>query len=309
MEIQAKDLIIIGGSAAAVSAAIYATRSNLNVAIITKDIGGQIALTDEIGNYPGFSTINGMELVKEFKKHLDFYNIKIEDGVEVVNVGGQSGDFKIEAKNGEKTLEYKSKTVLVATGVRHKRLGIPGEEKFYQKGVSYCANCDGPLFKNKIVAVIGGGNSALESSLMLAGIAKKIYILTINSEMRGEKVMVDKLKKAKNVEFIYNVRILNIIGENMVNAMEYEDLISGKLNKIALDGIFVNIGMIPNSEFLTQVNKDKTGAILVNEKCETNISGLFAAGDVTNILYKQIIVAAGHGATAALSVVDYLNKI
>ena len=304
-----KDLIIIGGSAAAVSAAIYAVRSNLDVCIITRDIGGQIAITNEIGNYPGFSTIGGIELMKEFKKHLDFYNIKIEDGVEVVNVGGQSCDFKIEAKKGEKVLEYKSKIVLAATGVRHKHLGVSGEEKFYQKGVSYCANCDGPLFKNKIVAVIGGGNSALESSLMLAGIAKKIYILTINPEMRGEKVMIDKLEKSKNIEFIYNVRTVNIIGEHMVNALEYEDLKSGKLNKIALDGIFVNIGMIPNSEFLAQVNKDETGAIIVNERCETNIPGLFAAGDVTNILYKQIVIAAGHGATAALSIVDYLNKL
>src|SRR3989344_3037459 len=130
MEISQKDLIIIGGLVAAVSAAISAVRSNFDVCIITRDIGGQIAITNEIGNYPGFSTIGGMELMKEFKKHLDFYNIKIEDGVEVVNVGGQSGDFKIEAKKGEKVLEYKSKTVLAATGVRHKHLGIPGEEKF-----------------------------------------------------------------------------------------------------------------------------------------------------------------------------------
>lgn len=309
MEIPAKDLIIIGGSAAAVSAAIYAVRSNLDICIITKDIGGQIAITNEIGNYPGFSTISGMELTKEFKKHLGFYNIKTEDGIEIMSVGGHSGDFKIEAKKGEKVLEYKSKIVLVATGVRHKHLGVPGEEKFYQKGVSYCANCDGPFFKNKIAAVIGGGNSALESSLMLAGIAKKLYVLTIHSEMRGEKIMIDKLEKSKNVEFIYNARTLNIIGENMVNAMEYEDLKSGKSNKIALDGIFVNIGMIPNSEFLTQVNKDEMGAIIVNEKCETNIPGLFAAGDVTNIPYKQIVIAAGHGAVAALSIVDYLNKI
>ena len=232
----------------------------------------------------------------------------MEDGIEVVNVSGRSGDFKIEAKKGEKFLEYRSGIVLAATGVRHKHLGVPGEEKFYQKGVSYCTNCDGPLFKNKIVAVIGGGNSALESSLMLVGITKRIYILTTNSEMRGEKIMIDKLKKSKNVEFIYNARTSNIIGENMVNALEYEDLKSGKLDKITLDGIFINIGMIPNSEFLAQVNKDKTGAIIVNERCETNIPGLFAAGDVTNILYKQIIIAAGHGAAAALSIVDYFNK-
>lgn len=309
MEISANDLVIIGGSAAAVSAAIYAARSNLDVRIITKDIGGQIAITDEIGNYPGFITIGGMALAKEFRKHLDFYNIRVDDGVEVVSVDGHSGNFKIKAKKGERVVEYKSKIVLVATGVRHKHLGIFGEERFYQKGVSYCANCDGPLFKNKIAAVIGGGNSALESSLMLAGIVKKLYVFTINSEMRGEKVMADKLKKLKNVEFIFNARTLNILGENMVNSMEYEDVKSGKLNKIALDGIFINIGMIPNSEFLAQADKDETGAIIVNEKCETNIPGIFAAGDVTNILYKQIIVAAGHGAAAALSIVNYLNKI
>lgn len=309
METFSKDLIIIGGSAAAISAAIYAARSNLNVQIITKDIGGQIAITNEIGNYPGFSTIGGIELAKEFKKHLDLYNIKTEDGVDVAGVSGQSGDFKIKAKKGEKALEYRSKTILIATGVRHKHLGIPGEEKFYQKGVSYCANCDGPLFKNKITAVVGGGNSAMQSSLMMTGIAKKLYIITINSEMRGERILIDKLAKTSNVQFIYNAETENIIGENMVNALEYKDLKSGKLNKLALDGIFINIGMIPNSEFLTQINKDETGAIIVNERCETNIPGLFAAGDVTNILYKQIVIAAGHGATAALSIVDYLNRI
>lgn len=321
-----KDLIIIGGSAAATATGIYAARRNLDFKIITKDIGGEVATSGEIGNYPGFSEgilahrgkTNGFELAKAFRKHLEFYNVEIEEGVEVKEIKNQKlkiksqgiALFKIGAEKNGNNIEYETKTVIVATGTYPRHLGVPGEKEFYLKGVSYCTTCDGPLFKDKIVAVIGGGNSAMEAAIMLfSGIAKKVYIVNINSELKGEGTLIEKLQKADNVEIISNAATTEIIGNGIVKALKYENTASKEKKRLDLGGIFVHIGMMPNSDFIKNVEKNKFNEIIVNQKCETNIPGLFAAGDVTNIPYKQVVIAAGQGAIAALSATEYLNKL
>lgn len=313
-----KDLIIIGGSAAATAAGIYAARRNLDFKIITKDIGGEVVISGEIGNYPGFSEgipahrgkTNGFELAKAFHKHLEFYNVEIEEGVDVQSIQSVRGvGLEIEARKNNEDTKYRAKTIILATGTHPRHLGAPGEKEFYLKGVSYCTTCDGPLFKDKIVAVIGGGNSAMEAAIMLfSGIAKKVYIVNINSELKGEGVLIEKLRKADNVEIISNAATTKIIGNGIVRAIEYENTASKEKKRLDLDGIFIHIGMTPNSGFIKDAEKNQFGEIIVNQRCETNIPGLFAAGDVTDIPYKQIVIAAGQGAIAALSAVDYLNK-
>lgn len=333
------DLIIIGGSAAATAAGIYAARRGLNFKIITKDFGGEVATSGEIGNWPGISQTDGIILANQFKEHLKFYNVIPEEGVEVEKItkqedpaqnnsvteilgggystphpsdhqqerrtlGGASGTFLIKTKNGN---DYVAKAVIVATGVHPKELNIPGEKEFRNKGVSYCTVCDGPLFSGKITAVIGGGNSALEAGLMLADIASKVYMINKNPDFKGEKILLDKLTAKKNVEIVYNAKTTQITGGQFVEVLKYDQ--AGEY-EFKIDGIFVHIGMIPNSLIVpAEVQKNNFGEIIVNKNCETNMPGLYAAGDVTDVLFKQIVIAAGQGCTALLSAVQYLNKL
>lgn len=319
------DLIIIGGSAAATAAGIYAARRGLNFKIITKDFGGEVATSGEIGNWPGVTRTDGIALASQFKEHLKFYNVVPEEGVEVEKItkqedpaqsnsadhqqkgrtlGGASGTFLIKTKSGK---DYVAKTVIVATGVHPRELNVPGEKEFRNKGVSYCTVCDGPLFSGKVTAVIGGGNSALEAGLMLADIASKVYMINKNPEFKGEKILLDNLVTKKNVEVIYNANTSQIAGEQFVIGLKYDQ--EGQ-HDIKVDGVFVHIGMIPNSNIVPEeVEKNKFGEIMVNKNCETSIPGLYAAGDVTDIPFKQIVIAAGQGTIALLSAVNYLNKL
>lgn len=307
------DLIIIGGSAAAATAGIYAARRGLNFKIITKDFGGEVATSGEIGNWPGDGMTDGITLVEKFRKHLEQYKVDIEEGVEVESIKKQEdGNFLVKTKIGQ---DYNGKTVIVSTGVHPRSLNVLGEREFRNKGVSYCTTCDGPLFNGKIVATVGGGNSALESGLMLADIASKVYMINKNSEFKGDKILLDNLKKKSNVEIVYNAKTTEIFGGNFVTGLKYER--DGKINEIKLDGAFIHIGMIPNSEIVPEeVEKNKFGEIKVNANCETRsigsgqaIPGLYAAGDVTDVPFNQIVIAAGQGCIAALSAVQYLNKI
>lgn len=310
------DLLIIGASAAGCSAAIYAARRKLNFEIITDNIGGEVALSGEVENWPGIKKINGFELANNFAEHARSFDTKINEGWRVKNIEKNDNYFEItvnNAKNEEN--KYQAKSVIVATGIHPRKLGIPGEEEFDRKGVTYCTVCDGPLYKNKTVAVIGGGNSALESAIMMAGIAKKVHLLTIepNTEEKnygfptGENILIDKVKSAPNVEVIYEAKTYEIFGENNVKGLRYRNA-SGE-QEIAVDGVMVHIGMVPNSTFLNEVEKDKFGQIIVDQKCQTSIPGIFAAGDVTNVPYKQIGIAAGQGIVAALASIEYINKL
>ena len=309
------DLIIIGGSAAATSAGIYAARRGLNFKIITKDFGGEVATSGEIGNWPGVPQTDGITLTNQFKEHLKFYNVVPEEGVEVDKIAKQpDGTFLITApKDGSAKIEYKARAVIVATGVHPRELNVPGEKEFRNKGVSYCTVCDGPLFSGKTTAVIGGGNSALEAGLMLADISSKVYIINKNAWFKGEKILLDKLIAKKNVEIVYNAKTTQIVGGppagGFVTGLKYEKEKDVE-REIKVDGIFVHIGMTPNSYIVpAEAQKNNFGEIVVNKNCETNIPGLYAAGDVTDVSFNQIVIAAGQGCIALLSAVQYLNKL
>lgn len=320
------DLIIIGGSAAATAAGIYAVRRNLNFKIISKDFGGEVATSGEVDNYPGVPDTNGLELAEKFKKHLADYEVRPEIGVEVEKIEKlEDGTFCITAKSdgptgmasekleadGEKLnkCDYIAKTVIIATGVHPKELNIAGEKELRNKGLSYCTVCDGPLFPKKTVAIIGGGNSALEAGIMMADIASKVYMINKNPFFKGDQVLIDNLLSKKNVEVVYNVKTSGILGNGFVSGLKYIDQ-TGVEKELKVDGIFIHIGMVPNGGIAPQgVEKTKAGEIVVSKNCETNVPGLFAAGDVTDMPFKQIVIAAGQGTCALLQAVNYLNRM
>ncbi|MDP3764118.1 MAG: FAD-dependent oxidoreductase [bacterium] len=309
------DLIIIGASAAGLSASIYAARRRLNFKIISADVGGEVATSGEIENWPGIIHTDGLELSDRFKEHAKANNVVIEDGKWVSEIklvrpegGKENNCFLISGKNPDGSVfQEKAKSVLVATGVHSRELNISGEKEFRNKGVSYCTVCDGPLFSGQIVATVGGGNSALESAIMLSEIASQVYLINKNSYFKGEQVLIDKVSKNSKIEIVYEAMTSAVLGDSFVSALEYKNK-SGETKKIEVKGIFVHIGQIPNSSFVSGVELDETKQIKVNLRGETNIAGLFAAGDVTNIPYKQIVIAAGQGVSALLSAVDYLNR-
>lgn len=301
------DLIIIGGSAAATTAGVYAARRGLKFKILTKDFGGEVATSGIIENWPGIIHTDGIALSQQFKDHLLANHVVIEEGIIVTAiVKNIDGSFTINA--GEQT--YQTKTVIVATGVHPRRLGVPGEQEYRNKGVTYCTTCDGPLFQGKVTTVIGGGNSALESALMLSEIATQVNVVNKNPQFKGEHVLIEKLLSKPNVNIIYNALTTEIIGEpgGFVTAIKCNDE-SGKSNELKTDGVFIHIGMVPNSGIVPpEVKKNEAGEIIVDANCMTNVPGLYAAGDVTTVSFNQIVVAAGQGCIATLSAVQYLNK-
>lgn len=311
------DLVIIGAAAAGCSAAIYAARRNLNFVVITKDIGGEVALSGEVENWPGQIHTTGIQLAQDFHKHALDYKVKIDEGLIVADIKQEKQHHIVVVKDGngnEKT--YKTKTVLIGTGIHPRELGIPGEAKLKGKGITSCTVCDGPLFKGKVTATIGAGNSALESVLMMAGIAKKVYVITKHPNdpkmqggfPKGEGILINKMKVLSNVEIINNANTTEILGDAFVTGLRYEDAVTKEKKELHVDGVMVHIGMIPNSEFVKCAKKNAQGEVEVDILCRTSCAGVFAAGDITNVPYKQIAIAAGQGVTAALSVIDYLNK-
>lgn len=303
------DLLIVGGSAAGATAAIYARRRNLNFKVISLDFGGEVAKSGVIENYLGFLKIDGIELSAKFKEHLKSVGVEAHLEWEVEEIKKRGNIFKTKTKKRGRTYNFFSKTVLLTTGATPKHLNIPGEKEFYAKGVSYCTVCDGPLFDGKITVTIGGGNSALESAIMLSEIAKQHYLITTNPDMNGDGVLIDKVKKLKNVQIIYNSQTAKILGDSFVTGLDYKDKQSGKSKHLRADGIFIHIGLVPNSQMAFGVKKNKFGEIIVDSFCRTSLPGFFAAGDVTNIPYKQISIAVGQGTCSALAIVDYLNKL
>lgn len=301
------DSIIIGASAAGISSAIYLKRQGLDFLVITKDIGGEMALSGIVENYPGFVKTTGVELTQAFENHLKSYEITpIFD--EVVSLRKENNIFIVKTVNSD---EYYSKTVIVASGAKPKKLNVPGEEKFYNKGISYCSVCDLPLFKNKIVAIIGGGNSALESGIMANNICQKAYIINKNPKFKGDKILIEEIKKKEKVEIIYNALTQEIYGNQFVEGIKYLDLNTNEIKDLKVDGVFIHIGLKPNSEFIPDdwSIKNNYGEIIVDKFCQTSIPGFFAAGDVTDFPHKQIGVAVGQGIAAGLGVINYLNKL
>lgn len=306
------DCIVIGGSAAGVGAAIYLARRKLNIKVLTLEWGGEVARSGEIENYPGFPHTDGIELATKMKEQLQKIGVPIEEGVKVEKItrsAEQTFSLTVD-KAGQKATEQ-AKTVIIATGVHPRELNVPGEKEFRGKGVTYCTVCDGPLFKGKQVAVIGGGNSALEAGIMMASLSPKVYVLTINPEMQGEQVLIDKLKADPNVEIIGNAQTQKIAGQQFVTGLEYKDKTSDQLKKLDVQGVFIHIGFLPNSDLVdeTLVDKSKFKNIVVDVLGKTKTPGLFAAGDVIDFPYQQIATSAGQGVAAALTCINYLNSL
>lgn len=303
------DLIVLGGSAAGVSAAIYAARRKINVHLITNDFGGEITLAAEVENYLGFNKIAGYELAQKMKEQIEYNHVPYDLGFLCTKLEKIGAGFKVVAKNqaGE-TKEYETRAVVVATGAHPRPLGVPGEKELFHRGLTYCALCDAPLYRGKEVAVIGGGNSAIGSALMIAEFASKVYLVNKNAELCGENVLIDRVQKYLKIECLNNADTLKILGDKFVSGLEYKDLKSGKTKQLAVKGIFVNIGWLPNAEFIDWVEKNEHGEIIIDEQGETNMPGIYAAGDVTSLIYKQFVIAAGQGAMAALRAIDFLNK-
>lgn len=304
------DLVIIGGSAAGTAAGVYAARRKLNFSLISDDFGGEVATSGEILNYPGFTETNGIELSDKFREHLKANDVEPELGVRVEQIEKtKENAFQITAKKGGEDVQYSARAVIVATGAHPRHLNIPGEEEFRGKGVTYCTTCDGPLFKEKKVVTIGGGNSALESALMLAEIASHVTLINLNDVFKGEQVLIDKVTAHPKIEVLNNAQTKRIEGEMMVSKVVYEDKMSGEERSVETQGVFVHIGVVPNSGMVpVGVEKNRFNEIVVNDKCETTVPGLFAAGDVTAVPYKQVAIATGQGVCAALSAIEYLNR-
>ena len=289
-----KDLTIIGGGPAAITAAIYAARAKMTITLVTQDLGGYIAKTDKIENYPGFKTITGIELTKKLEEHLKEYNIEIIEDEKVKTVNEENGEVITTLENGE---IIKSKTAIIATGSKRKKLGIKGEAEYTNKGITYCAVCDGTAFQDQEVAVIGGSYAGTKSAMYLSKIAKKVYIIEIQKELQGEDLLIDAVKKTKNIEIITQAKTLEICGKEYVEGIIYEK--NNEQKKLEVQGITIEIGLEPNSE-ITNVKKDENGHIIVDENMRTKSSKIFAAGDVNNKGKEQIIIAAAQGCIAAL---------
>lgn len=297
------DLIIIGAGPSGITASVYAARKKINFMVLTKDVGGQAAWSSDVENYPGYQFITGPDLVAKFQDHMDKYGIQLKENEEVIEV--EKKDKIIYVKTTKET--YEAKTVIIASGKRVKEIGVPGEKEYKNKGVAYCVTCDGPLFAEKDVAVVGGGNSALDAAIQMMNIANKVYLLNMTDEFMGDAIMQEKVKNNPKVKILHNARVESIIGDKFVKGINIDT--RGKKETLDVKGIFIEIGLMPNSWFAKGLDKNEKGEIKVNCANETNIPGIFAAGDVTNVPEKQIVIAAGDGAKAALGAFRYLARL
>lgn len=293
------DVVVVGAGPGGAAAAIYSARKGLKTAIVAEKIGGQVQDTKGIENLISVPYTEGPQLAAQLVKHIGDYDIKFLEHRRVKKV--ESSDVrKVTMESGE---YLETKSLIIASGAKWRELGIPGEKEFLGRGVAFCPHCDGPYFKGKDIAVVGGGNSGVEAAIDLAGIVKSVTLFEFMPELKADKVLVNKLESLPNVTIIRNARTNRIIGDNgKVTAIEYEDRTSGELRAVDLEGVFVQIGLVPNSAFIKDVvATNKFGEIIVDEKCRTNVPGIYAAGDVTTVPYKQIIIAMGEGAKAGLT--------
>ena len=301
------DLIIIGGGPAGMTVGIYACRLGLKTLLITKSFGGQIAKKAvSIENYPGFESISGIELVQKMEEHLKKQKINIEMG-EVRKVKKRNKDFLVSTKSKK---GFQAKAIILASGADPRPLEVPGEKEFIGKGVSYCSVCDGPIFRNKVVAVVGGGNAGFETAIFLAKIVKKIYILEYASKIGADEINQEIVKKTSKAEIITGAALKEIRGKDFVNSVTYEDLKTKKIKTLKVEGVFVEIGSQPATSFVKNlVDFNEKDEIKIEfETCQTKTPGLFAAGDLNVGPFKQIVTAAGEGAKAALAAYNYVQN-
>ncbi|MBY0224029.1 alkyl hydroperoxide reductase subunit F [Mammaliicoccus sciuri] len=299
------DVLVVGGGPAGASAAIYAARKGIRTGIVADRFGGQILDTAAIENFISVNRTEGPKLAASLEEHVKDYNIDVMN-LQTAKRLEKKDLIEIELENGA---VLKSKSVILSTGARWRNVGVPGEAEFRNKGVAYCPHCDGPLFEGKDVAVIGGGNSGIEAAIDLAGIVNKVTVLEFASELKADSVLQERLYSLPNVTVHKNVQTKEITGTDSVNGITYIERDSGEEKHIELAGVFVQIGLVPNTDWLGDaVERNKFGEILVDKRGATNVPGVFAAGDCTDSAYKQIIISMGSGATASLSAFDYLVR-
>ena len=297
------DLIIIGAGPAGITASVYAARKKINFMVLTKDVGGQAGWSSDVENYPGYQFITGPDLVEKFQEHMQKYGIKLKENEEVIEL--EKKDNIIHIKTAKAS--YETKTAIIAAGKKVKEIGVHGEQEYKNKGVTYCVTCDGPLFAEKDIAVVGGGNSALDAAIQMMNIANKVYLINITDEFIGDSIMQEKVRNSPKVKILHNARVESIIGDKFVKGINID--IQGKKETLDVKGIFIEIGLMPNSWFAKDIDKNEKGEIKVNCANETNAPGVFAAGDVTSVPEKQIVIAAGDGAKAALGAFRYLARL
>jgi alkyl hydroperoxide reductase subunit F len=294
------EVLVVGGGPAGAAAAIYSIRKGLSTAMITDKIGGQVQETKGIENLISVTYTEGPQLAAQLNQHVTSYPVKLLENRRVNKISGDEKKKTVELESGE---HLTATSIIVATGAKWRELNIPGEKEYMGRGVAFCPHCDGPFYKGKKVSVIGGGNSGVEAAIDLAGIVGEVVLLEFNENLKADKILVDKLMSLKNVSVITNAKTERFLGDGQkVKALEYFDRKLEKTEKLEVDGVFIQIGLIPNSQFLKDtVTLSKFGEVIVDDKGRTSAPGIYAAGDVTTTPYKQIIIAMGEGAKAALA--------
>jgi alkyl hydroperoxide reductase subunit F len=300
------ELIIVGGGPAGMTAAVYAARKQLNTLLISGDIGGQVMWTNSVENYMGYQFIEGDELIARFQKQVDQFPIDQKIGQKVTQIRKIDGGLEVVSEKGD---TYQGKAVILASGKRPRRLNVAGETELTGRGVTYCSICDGPEYAGQRVAVIGGGNSALEAVLDVVKVAEHVDMVSV-TPLTGDPIMIDKLSDAHNLTIYTEQQTEKIIGENTVEGIVIKDLKTGASKQLDVTGVFIEVGLVPNSDMVKELLKlNQVGEVPININCETEVPGFFAAGDVSTAPEKQIIIAAGEGAKAALRAHRYLRML
>ena len=298
------DLAIVGGGPAGLSAAIYAARYKMKFIVLAREPGGTVTKTPRMENWPGDKSVNGAELMERMQKHAEAFGAEVRQ-TDVTKIKKKDKTFLLSTDSGE----VEAKTVLLATGTRHRKLGVPGEEEFHGRGVSYCAVCDCAFFRDKTVAVVGGSDSAAIEALLLAEYAKKVYIIYRKDKIRAEPITAERVAKSPKIKVITDTNVLRISGDKFVKSVALDKKHNGSA-ELGLDGVFVDIGYDPESGLAAQLGAklDDAGAILADREGRTSVPGVYAAGDVTSGSFKQAITAAAQGVTAVNCAYDYLGK-
>jgi len=300
------DVLIVGGGPAGAAAAVYAARKGIRTGIASERFGGQVLDTLGIENFISVKETEGPKFALALEEHVRNYDVDIMNLQRAKALKRDSDLIEVELENGA---SLKAKSVVISTGARWRNIGVPGEKEFKNKGVAYCPHCDGPLFKGKRVAVIGGGNSGVEAAIDLAGIVAHVTLVEFDTKLRADEVLQRKLRSLPNVDVVMNAQTTEITGEQKVNGLKYKDRATGEEKRVDLEGVFVQIGLVPNTEWLKgSLELSRHGEIVVDAKGQTSVPGVFAAGDATTVPFKQIIIAAGDGAKAALGAFDHLIR-